>query len=239
MIRLRRAVVSDVEGIGNVVREVWGQEILPDVCRAQIEDVECELWVAEGEDDILGFISAFLTVNKDGHRRWEMDLVAVRPSQQGRGLGQRLIRRACEGAVRVDAAVARALIRLSNVASQKAFQRTGFTTDRRIYHLLLWSPTPIDGPAPRPRGASLTPVDTLTYRGLWIEGLEQMTPSKQHLVVNAARSTVAREKRLNAGALIPADKVHLLTADPRAQAKLHGRYYWFAKRGSVGARHRA
>ncbi len=239
MILLRRAVVSDVEGIGDVVREVWGQEILPDVCRAQIEDVECELWVAEGDDDVLGFISAFLTVDGDGHRRWEMDLVAVRPSQQGRGLGQRLIRRACQGAVRLDAAVARALIRLSNVASQKAFQRAGFTTDRRIYHLLLWSPTPIDGPDLRPEDVSLVPVDTLTYRGLWIEGLEQMTPSKQHLVVDAARSNVARENRLNAGALIPVDKVHLLTADLRAQAKLHGRYYWFAKRGSEGARHPA
>ena len=40
---LRGAVLSDVDKIEDIVREVWGQEILAEVCRAQIEDDVCEL----------------------------------------------------------------------------------------------------------------------------------------------------------------------------------------------------
>jgi len=230
---LRGAVLSDVEEIEDIVREVWGQEILADVCRAQIEDDACELWIAEDGDDVVGFCSAFLTVDRGGNRRWEMDLIAVRPGQQGEGVGQRLIRQACRGAARQEAAVARALIRLSNIPSQRAFQRAGFATDRQGYLLLLWSSRPVEGSTTRPNDVSLLPVDTLTYRGLWIEGLEKLAVGRQRLVVDAARSIAAREKRSNTGALIPNDKEHLVAADLRSQAKLHGAYYWYVRHGSA------
>lgn len=232
MIDLRRAAVSDVRGIGSVVHDVWGQEILPDVCRAQIGDDDCELRIAERGGNVLGFISAFLTVDRDGDRRWEVDLVAVRPDQQGRGLGKRLIRRAGEDAVKQGVAVTRALIRVSNSPSQKAFERAGFATDRRVHHLLLWSPKVAEGPAPCLEDVSLSPVETLTYRGLWIERLEEIAASKQRLVVDAARAIAARENRLNTGAVIPADKNHLLAADLCSQAELQGDYYWFIKHSS-------
>ena len=45
------------------------------------------------------------------------------------------------------------------------------------------------------------PVDTLTYRGLWIEGFVEPTLplQEQHNVVRAARNSIFHEDRLNTG----------------------------------------
>jgi N-acetylglutamate synthase-like GNAT family acetyltransferase len=238
MIELAEATSRDIDGIGAVVHDVWQQEILPEVCQTQIEEDTGSLWVAKEGDDVVAFISAFLTVDRAGERRWEVDLVAVRSTHQGKGLGQRLIRRLCQVGSGQDAAVVRALIRVENRPSQRAFQKAGFTTDRQVHHLLLWPPKPTDLPAPHPAEISLVPVsllpvDTLTYRGLWIEGLAEVTAPEQRSIVGAARSIVAKEKRLKTGAVIPAEREHRLATDLRTQARMQGKYYWFVKHGSV------
>ncbi len=229
MIVVRSATPADVDGVAAVVRDVWAREIRPQVCRAQTGDDTCGLWVAVREGHVVGFASAFLTVNEAQERRWELDLVAVSPPLQGQGLGERLIRRAFQDGAQRDVALVRALVRVGNLPSQKAFRRAGFTTDRQVYHLLQWSPRPDSIPTAAVDGVSLLPVDTLIYRGLWIEGLEDVSPTRQSPVVAAARSIIAREGRLNAGALVVADKEHLLAADLRSRAETVGAYYWFIK----------
>ncbi len=226
---VRSATPADVNGVAAVVRDVWARDILPEVCRAQTEDETCGLWVAVQEGHVVGFASAFLTVNEAQERRWELDLVAVRPPLQGQGLGERLIRRAFQDGAQRHVAVVRALVRVGNLPSQKAFWGAGFRTDRRAYHLLQWSPRPDSIPTAAVDGVSLLPVDTLIYRGLWIEGLEDVSLTRQSSVVAAARSIIAREGRLNAGALVAADEKHLLAADLRSRAETVGAYSWFVK----------
>ncbi len=51
MINLRRATSTDTKGIAAVVYDVWEQDILTDVCAAQIKDDTCALWVAADNDD--------------------------------------------------------------------------------------------------------------------------------------------------------------------------------------------
>jgi len=74
-------------------------------------------------------------------------------------------------------------------------------------------------------------VDTLTYRGVWIEGLTSKGSGRreQQSVLRAARSLVASENRSTIGAVVPVDEEHLLAADLRDQARVHGEYYWFVK----------
>jgi L-amino acid N-acyltransferase YncA len=229
VIRRARAAPADVEGITAVVRDVWEQDILIDVCRAQIRDDACELWVASEGRDVLGFVSAFLTTDKAGHRRWEVDLIAVRRASQGRGLGQRLIQRVCQDAERHGADLARAAIRVDNVPSQKAFERAGFSTNGERHQLFLWSPQAGHISDLGQVAVSLLPVDTLIYRGLWIEGLENVSPSEQRAIVRTARALVTRDGRANTGALIPAEGEYRLAASLRDQAKVQGPYYWFVK----------
>ncbi|MBN1813184.1 MAG: GNAT family N-acetyltransferase, partial [Anaerolineae bacterium] len=95
MIVLRKATPADVPGIASVVNDAWRQDILPDVCESQTHCQTCALWVAADGDDVAGFVSTFLTMDKDGKCRWEVDLLAVRHASQGQRLGQRLVEAAC------------------------------------------------------------------------------------------------------------------------------------------------
>jgi len=231
MTNLRKAASTDIKEIATVVYDVWAQDILTDICEAQIKDDTCALWVAADKDDIAGFVSAFLTTGKDGDRRWEVDLVAVKRASQGQHLGQKLVMKACQAATIHNVSVARAIVRVNNIASQKTFENAGFTTDWRIHKLLLWTPDPSDNPIAYARNVTLLLMDTLTYRGLWIEGLtsEGLTIEEQRQAVKTARSMIARDGRLNTGALIPVDEEHLLATDLRETASVHGEYYWFVK----------
>lgn len=231
MTNLRRAVSTDIKGIAAVVYDVWEQDILTDVCKGLIKDDTCALWVAADKDDIAGFVSAFLSTGKDGDRRWEVDLVAVRRASQGQRLGRRLVIKACQDARMHNVSVARAIVRVDNIASQKTFKNAGFTTDWRIHKLLLWTPASSGDPIDDANNVTLLPMDTLTYRGLWIEGLtwEGLTTKDQRQAVRTSRSMVAKDGRLNAGALIPIDEEHLLATDLRDEARMHGEYYRFIK----------
>ncbi len=227
MIQFRAATPTDEVGVARVVHEVWGQRILPAVYQVQVTGRDSALWVAVERGQVLGFVSAFPTVDRQGERRWEVDLLAVMPAHQGQGLGRQLVARICQAPQAQTAALARAAIRVENIASQRAFENVGFVTDRREHDLLLWTPQP--GPdAESTAPIALLPVDTLTYRGLWIEGLtdEGVSPEQQRRAVRVARARAAREGRLNVGAVLPALP---LDAELRSQANRHGAYYWYAQ----------
>jgi L-amino acid N-acyltransferase YncA len=232
MIVLHKATPADVPGIAAVVRDAWGQDILPDVCEAQTRCQACALWVAAEEDDVAGFASAFLTADKDGKRRWEVDLLAVRHASQGQRLGQRLVEAACADERAHGIPLARAAIHVDNVASQKTFESAGFATDGEIHKLLVWMPTRDTGPIVYGGSVTLVPVDTLTYRGLWLEGLTayNVDEDEQHSAVHMARSIIAWEGRHNTGAMIPTIGSHRLASDLEASAKMIGEYHWFVKR---------
>jgi len=229
MISLRSAEAADVEGIAAIVQDVWEQDVLRAIFRAQIEDDASALWVAAEDGQVAGFVSAFLTVAGD-RRRWEIDLIAVRLASQDQGLGTRLIRRACEAGQARTVSLTRALIRVENVPSQKAFENASFATDGRRHGLFVWPPEPGEKTHSYTGPVDLLPVDTLTYRGLWIEGLTSVPAEEQRRAVTAARLIVATQGRLNAGAVIPADEESRLAQDLRDQARLHGEYHWFERK---------
>jgi L-amino acid N-acyltransferase YncA len=252
VIRIRRARPTDTEGIADVVTDVWEQGVLPDVCEAQIEADWCALWVATDDADrrhpadrrhseeVVGFASAFSTVDPSDQGRWEVDLVAMRSDNQGQGLGTQLISHVCRAAKRNEVSLARALIRVENVASRRAFENVGFTTDGQVHQLVLWSPGRGDSVSPDEsevkRSASvfvghvaLLPVDTVMYRGLWIEDLTAVCAEAQRLALETAHDIVVREHRDNIGALIPVEEVSCLATDLRVKGVIHGEYTWFVK----------
>lgn len=230
--KVAKASIADIGGVEAVVREVWSQEVMPDACEALINGETSALWVAKEADTVVGFASAFVTIDAACRRRCEIDLLAVSPSQQGKGLGPQLIAGACQEAESWDVDLIRALVRVQNSRSQRAFEKAGFRTDGRVHRLLLWPPDPVAERDDVPQGVSLIPVETVTYRGLWIEGLEALGEDEQRSVVEAARAIIAHEDRLNTGALIPDDQNFSLPGDLRDQAKLQGRYHWWVREES-------
>ena len=57
----------------------------------------------------------------------EISHLVVEPTSRGRGLGQNLVRQACDRARKSKARIAQCTIRMDNVASRKLFRKLGFT----------------------------------------------------------------------------------------------------------------
>lgn len=227
MLKIRPAKFSDVSGISTVVAEVWGQAINTHTCLEQIRRDDCAIWVAVEDGVVAGFVSAFLTVGRQGHRRWEVDLLAVRSAWRGRQLGQKLVEATWADGQRLQVDTARAIIRIDNIASQQSFARAGYTTDDQVYNLFLWSPES-DEETFLPEEIVFLPVDTLTYRGLWIEGLTEVSAAKQRQVVATARTMITRQNRENTGALVPLDAMGQLVGELYTAAVTHGEYQqWY------------
>lgn len=228
MIHIRRAMPADQAGVERIVNDVWGQDVRDVAFRAHLQAETHGLWVAEAQGEVVGFVSAFITLARDGQTRWEIDLIAVEPAYQGQGIGRELIAKTYQdGQVRA-ADLARALIRVDNLPSQRAFSRVGFSSDGEIYQLLIWTPQP-GAECPCPDWVALLPVDALTYRGLWIEGLESLSRQDQRRALEVARAVAAAESCDNTGTVFPARQVEHLPPPLRAEADLQGSYYWFSK----------
>lgn len=173
---------------------------------------------------VVGFVDAFPSIDVDGRKRWEIDLLAVDQEFQGRQIGQRLIRAATAAGQQAGAAFARALVQTKNAACQVAMQRCDYATDGRVYQLMVSSEKvePV-GNLP-PAEAHLVYVETMNYSGLWLEGL---------LSANAllAGQSLRTQRRLDlVGALIPVDQVDLLAAAGSLGYQPVERFHWWVNR---------
>jgi GNAT superfamily N-acetyltransferase len=227
--RIRCATPGDGDAIDDVLRDVWGQHLERETFASHLSSDECGVWVAEVDQEVAGFVSAFATVDLDERPRWEIDLIAVKRKAQGIGLGKSLLRFAKEGASSRGAAYSRSFVRTDNHASQRIFEAEGFKSDHHIYLLNLWNPKVGDSTGTLPGEVNLIPVDTLTYRGLWIEGLTSGSLEAQKAIVNCARDRVLPEGRLNAGAFVRSENLDRLDEGLKGEANVHGEYYCWVR----------
>jgi len=228
---IRQATNNDANGVEAITQAVWNQKIDHEVFQNQIENDTCVIHVAIEHNQVAGFLSSFLTIDVHHNRRWEVDLLVVRPENQGYGLGTALIQSVWDDAQKHRAGFARAMVRTDNIASQKAFSRAGYSTNGKRHHLYLWPPQIQPEQTMLPNNVTLLPMDTLTYRGLWIEGLitPTRTDKEQSDILSKAQNIVVTQKRLNTGAVIPMDEETVLSKDLLASGTIHGEYGWWVK----------
>jgi len=125
------------------------------------------VWVAQAGGEIVGFVSAFATHSLAADR-WEIDELAVRPAVQGRGIGTALVARALE--LRPwqpsPSGQARTLVAMTNVPSQRAFAKNGFSPAARVHLLVRKMPAPLpelpEGNGPTVRRAQAADVPALS-----------------------------------------------------------------------------
>ena len=220
---VRPAIASDVPGIAQVCEAAFAEQIESEVCLRQIAAPTIDLHVAVEGDEVVGFVSAF-ALDGAADNPWFVDSLAVRPQSQGRGYGRHLIESTWTTARRRGFRLSRALIRTDNAPSQSCFARCGYATDQRSYSLYIWPPqaSAANGKIDPVR---LLPVDTITYRGVWLEGLADASAEIQRRAVQQARAYCAQEGRGPSGALI-ADPSRL-DAALLYQAELKGEYHWW------------
>ena len=208
-----------------ILQEAWGDSLLFDIFINHISSSEHQVFVADDTGEIAGFLSAFLLPTQTP--RWEIDLLAVRPTSQGKGIGTSLVEQALTYGANLAVPLATASIRVKNYASQQVFSKAGFATDAHARNLFLWNPLSYKCSTNVPETVQFIPVDTLTYRGLWIEGFfkSQLSPEEQHNVIRAARNFIFYENRLSTGISIPDSLKQTIAPNLLSTATNHGQYH--------------
>ena len=222
---VRLARPGDAEAIHLILQETWSESLRFDVFMDHILSPEYQVFVAVDGGKIVGFLSAFLVPS--GVPRWEIDLIVVRATSRGKGIGTALIAEALTYGSNFGARWSKASIRVDNYPSQGAFSKAGFVTDAQVRSLFLWDPLACESAINIPKTVHLIPVNTLLYRGLWIEGfIESQLPLKeQHNVIRVAQSRIFHENRLNTGMFIPDNLKHTLAPDLLTAATDFGQYH--------------
>lgn len=165
---IRRVVSTDAEQLVSVIQASLGDEVSVSHAEAIIELDERLCYVAQLDDEVVGFIDGFPTRDASGNVRYELDLLGVLPAMQGHGIGKQLVSQFIDGVyLSAGTPVIRALVSHSNEPMQRVMQQLGFVTSYDLHDLLI-------RPLASRSGTGvlighLVPVRTLTYTGIWIE----------------------------------------------------------------------
>jgi GNAT superfamily N-acetyltransferase len=127
--------------------------------------------VAIVEHAVVGFIDGFSTISITGLQRWEVDLLAVRPDVQHRGIAKQLIQANSTAGHELGVDMSRSLIQVDNAGSMKAFSDCGYRAENDVSGLYVLNHyTPASSANLLPNDMNLIYVNTINYRGLWVEG---------------------------------------------------------------------
>ena len=230
MTTIRRATAEDVTGIGAVIEDAFAQLIDEPYCQQLIQQGEQQIHVAIADDDrVIGFVSGFLTTAQGGIRRWEIDLLAVHTNFQKQDIGQNLVKAAWQDAEAHNVRFARAAVRIENTAAQRTFQKAGYTSNERIYNMIYWTPLVSQAVIAGRSPVNAIPVKTLTYQGIWLEGLDipMLSDADRIRYIEGARAAVARESYQFASSLLPPE----LSMKPEipGDGQIVGQYQWWHK----------
>ena len=177
--------------------------------------------VADLAGEVVGFIGSFLTRSAADANRFELDLMAVDESARGRGAATALISQSLSRAPLHDADLVRGLVRQDNYAMQRILQRAGLTQADSLYRLYVESVTATAARAGCSHAAHLVRVDTLTYRGIWLEG------DLSAEAIASARQIAMDETRSRIGAVIPAKDTTTAALLRDCGLAVVGDYHWW------------
>lgn len=197
-LNVREARVDEASVIARLKSLVWPDEpVIPAAIGLAISLPTHLTLVATDGDLVVGFVDGFDTLTREGHHRWEVDLLAVHPEWRRQGIATEMLRATLdEGRIR-GATQARALVGASNGAMERTMRATGFEIGEREHVLYIGSEAYEAADQGLEPGLPLVPVTTMRYRGLWIEG--ELTPD----LIAAAHVRREAEGRELIGAVVP------------------------------------
>ena len=218
MLAIRQAAQADLAAIARIIATTFDERIEPQASHLHNNLV----LVAEQDGAVIGFAASFLTLSASGETRFELDLLAVDSVARGRGVGYALVARCIQAASASGADSLRALVRADNLAMSRICARGELLRSASPYALVVSAAKPVNASASAAHAAHLVPVDTLTYRGFWLEGdISQAAIDQAHLRAQT-------EQRSRIGALISAEDEHVAALLTRNGFVSVGEYFWWS-----------
>lgn len=230
-ITLRDAKVQDAAGIATLLACVWPDDTADPVRIARVIQWSSHLAkVAVVGKQIAGLVRGFVTQNGAAFEL-EVELLAVHPDVQGRGLAKRLVFaliKAAGEAHQIDSAWA--LVRIGNVPAERVFTACGFEPNAPA--MLYVSTAPLRETPPMLEAVGGIVADTYTYRGIWIHrsAVSKMNETELHDTLISSRSHIGSKGIEMVSTVLPHDhplseQMRILNYEPV------GEYRWFVRRG--------
>ena len=168
---IRRAAPGDAAAISRVAEEAFAETI--DAASPRFRQVldRGSTLVATIGHDLVAFVDGFVTISPDGETRYEIDLLAVSAAARDRGIGEALVSRSVDEAAQTSASSLRTLVASRNLPMQRLCARLGFTQAPAGLAMYVAAPISIARPTKVEHQAHLIAVTTLTYSGIWLEGM--------------------------------------------------------------------
>jgi len=217
-VEIARSTAGDAAAIAAIAAQAFGERPSPMHLFGALR--RGHNLVARGGGEPLGFAGTFITRAGSGQRRFELDLLAVAARARGNGIGGHLLQ-ACVSAARSQhASLLRALVACDNEPMQQLCARQGLQCDGEPSLLMVTKPR-WKVPCALPAGGQALRVDTLLYRGIWLEG------TLQPALLQAAHAAASRERRGRIGAVIPVRDCCAERRLRRSGFALVGEYAWW------------
>lgn len=219
---IQLATSRHAKPIAHVQKQVWPDEDSNlQRIRAVLRDNTHVTLIALVNQQVVGFVDAFETTSGAGVLRWEIDLLAVDPAFQGRGLGKQLTLAATKAGQQRNRTLARGFVAVNNIASQRTFARCGYHSDQVEHGLYIYTGTESLTERVLASKKNVIAVSTLRYQGLWVE--ESWTTEELHL----AQQLKERTQQDVVGAVIPSYEAKSIQNALQAGFSLVGHYHWW------------
>lgn len=219
---IQLATSRHAKPIAYVQKQVWPDENSNlQRIRAVLRDDKHVTLIALVNHQVVGFVDAFETTSGAGVPRWEIDLLAVNPAFQGRGLGKQLTLATTKAGQQRGRTLARGLVAVNNIASQRTFARCGYHSDQVEHGLYIYTGRDSSTESVIASKKSLITVSTLRYQGLWVEErwTEQQFKMAQQLKERTQQDVV--------GAVIPSHEAECVQNALNAGFSFVGHYHWW------------